>query len=198
MTEQIIGFGDDPLSRALREVSEYKQRLIFAERTAEEAAKLEARYIKPRTDRESAAMADAQARCDAVAMAWGTKAPPSWPSETLLDYRVRLMSPFKKYSPQWKSTDVGTLARAGADVDLIEQQIYADAISSAARPEVEGDRLVKRTRTDEAGRQISEYYGSWRAAFAPFLAPVKAVTAIGDTKMRADAAIQRLAARGAI
>jgi hypothetical protein len=189
MNEQLIGF-DDTLSRAVREASEARQRMLAAERLAEEAARLESR-IKPRTDRESSAMADAQARCDAVAMAWGGRAPPPWPSETLLDYRVRLMAPFKKYSGQWKSSDVALLARAGADLDGIEGQIYADALSSAARPEVEGDRLVQRIRTDETGRQIKEYYGSWRTAFGPFLAPARAVTAIGTAEQRAAEAMAR-------
>jgi hypothetical protein len=94
-------------------------------------ARLE-RMMKPKTDAEHAAFADAQARADAVYQGFGKHAPRPLEGEDLLDYRKRLATNLKMHSPRWKD---GKLSRLDDEnFAQIESQIYADAASAAVNP----------------------------------------------------------------
>ena len=110
--------------------------------------------------------ANAQAKADRIAQAFGDSAPRWLDGERLPDYRRRLVSQFKEHSPTWKSADV---PRDEGVLRIAEAQIYADAAREASNPTTLGPgELVERTIIDQAGRRISRFHGDpgvWMDAF---------------------------------
>jgi hypothetical protein len=88
--------------------------------------------MKPRSDEEHAAFADAQARADAVFNGFGQRAPRPLEGEALLDYRKRLATKLKTHSTAWKSVKLSQLPEEA--FGIAEGQIYSDADSAAANP----------------------------------------------------------------
>jgi hypothetical protein len=116
--------------------------------------------VKPRSDDEHAAFADAQSRADAVFNGFGKRAPRPLEGESLFDYRKRMATALKSHSPQWKAAK---LTRLDEEIfGPIETQIYADAISAAANPiDLKAGELRMVTKIDPAtGVRTNVFYGS--------------------------------------
>jgi hypothetical protein len=115
--------------------------------------------MKPKSDDEHAAFADAQARADAVFNGFGQRAPRPLEGEALLDYRKRLATKLKSYSPVWKSVKFSRLDDEA--FGIAETQVYADAISAASNPtDLEAGELRQVTKTDPStGVRTIVFYG---------------------------------------
>lgn len=139
-----------------------------SEETRKKIADLEDR-LKPRADADIAAMADAQAKADAVYMKFGKRAPRFLDGESLLGYRKRLAAEMKPHSPTWAKVDLAAIAD-GAAFDVMETQVYADAERTAMRPtDLQAGQLREMRHTDATGRTITTFVGdpvSWMAPFA--------------------------------
>jgi hypothetical protein len=121
-------------------------------------ARLE-RMMKPKTDAEHAAFADAQARADAVYQGFGKHAPRPLEGEDLLDYRKRLATNLKMHSARWKD---GKLSRLDDEnFAQVESQIYDDAASAAANPvDLDAGELRMVTKIDPTtGVRSNIFYG---------------------------------------
>jgi hypothetical protein len=115
--------------------------------------------LKPKSDDEHAAFADAQAKADAVFNGFGQRAPRPLEGEALLDYRKRLATKLKAYSPAWKTVKFSQLPAEA--FGIAESQVYSDAISAAANPiDLEAGELRAVTKTDPTtGVRTIVFYG---------------------------------------
>lgn len=115
--------------------------------------------MKPKSDDEHAAFADAQARADAVFNGFGQRAPRPLEGEGLVDYRKRLATKLKSYSPAWKSVKFSVLPEEA--FSIAENQVYADAIAAASNPtDLEAGELRQVTKTDPTtGVRTIVFYG---------------------------------------
>jgi hypothetical protein len=125
--------------------------------------------------KDSAALADVQARADTVAQAWGKRAPAPMMGETVLGYRKRLVRGFQRHSTAWKAADLYPMTDA-AVFGNIEEQIYADALVASRTPEVEGSDYVKRVTYSEAGHKETRWFGN-QTIFKKLSAPTMRATA---------------------
>jgi hypothetical protein len=118
------------------------------------------RVIKPRSDEEHAAFADAQSRADAVFNGFGKRAPRPLEGEALVDYRKRLATHLKVYSDSWKNVKLSQLPDQAFDV--AEGQIYADSVKAAASPiDLSEGELRAVTRQDQTtGQRTTVFYGN--------------------------------------
>jgi hypothetical protein len=118
---------------------------------------------------ERDALAAAQHRADGVmAQLGGERAPAPVPGEASIDYRRRLANKLKKYSTRFKESRFD--AYDPAALDLVEGEVYADAVASAksaagTTPGV----LVPHVERDISGRQITRFYGDVGAFLEPFV-----------------------------
>jgi len=115
--------------------------------------------MKPRSDDEHAAFADAQAKADAIFSGFGKHAPRPMEGEDLLDYRKRLATTLKTHSPRWKTSKLNGLPD---DVfSNIEGQIYDDAAMAAANPiDLAAGELRMVTKIDPStGVRSNIFYG---------------------------------------
>ena len=127
------------------------------------------------SDADYAAMADAQARADSVACAFGDSAPRPLQGETLLAYRKRLAAGFKAHSAAWKDVDLHAIADS-AVLAIAEKQIYADADEAGRHPAAPIDGGLREIiRRDSAGRQISTFVGKPSAWMDQFKSPSRRV-----------------------
>jgi hypothetical protein len=115
--------------------------------------------MKPRSDDEHAAFADAQARADAVFNGFGTRAPRPLEGEVLLDYRKRLATKLKTHSIAWKGVKLSQLPEEA--FGIAESQIYADADTAAANPVDLGEGELRTvTKIDPStGVRSNVFYG---------------------------------------
>jgi hypothetical protein len=115
--------------------------------------------LKPKSDDEHAAFADAQSRADAVFNGFGQRAPRPLEGETIIDYRKRLATKLKGYSTAWKSVKFSQLPEEA--FNIAETQVYADAISAATNPtDLEAGELRQVTKTDPStGVRTIVFYG---------------------------------------
>jgi hypothetical protein len=115
--------------------------------------------MKPKSDDEHAAFADAQSRADAVFNGFGLRAPRPLEGEALFDYRKRLATKLKSHSARWKSIKLTRLD--DETFAPIEEQIYADAAVAAANPvdlEAGELRMVARVNPSTGSRE-NVFYG---------------------------------------
>ena len=135
------------------------------------------RRIPPKitpADREK--FADAQAKAERVAQAFGDSASHWVNGESLTQYRRRLLSTLKQHSAQWKNIDTRKLD--GAALDTVEQQVFADAWRAAIDPaNVPEGTLRMVVDRDETGRPIRRFIGDPEVCWGPFKRPGKIVTA---------------------
>lgn len=130
------------------------------------------------SEEEAGKMADAQAKADSVAAAFGDSASRPLQGESLLAYRKRLASKFQAHSKQFKDVKLSSIADASL-FDAVEAGIYADALEAAKSPaSVPMGMLFERTRSDAAGRKISEFTGHPSAWTNQFKAVKKSLTGI--------------------
>jgi hypothetical protein len=115
--------------------------------------------LKPRSDDEHAAFADAQARADAVFMGFGKAAPRPLEGESLLNYRKRLATHLKPHSQVWKAVKFSQLPDEA--FSIAEGQVYADAAVAASTPTDLGDgELREVARSDpRTGMRTNVFYG---------------------------------------
>ncbi len=152
---------------------------VLAANTALKAqiAELERRIPVELPEADRARFIDAQMKAERVAQTFGDSAgAPRWANgETLAQYQRRLASKYKGHSPAWKDKD---LAKLDASVlDVVADQIYADAIAAAINPaNIERGTLMERTETDRTNRRITKFFGDPEACWGPFKQPVRIVT----------------------
>lgn len=140
-------------------------------------ADLQARMPKAVTADDYNAMADFQARADAVFQQHGMRAPGPLDMETPIVYRRRLDTMLKKHSKRWK--DIDLVAIPDTALDNIEVEIFADANSAANDPSlVPEGRLVPRTRTLAGGHTETTFVGHPSAWMNSFAAQRRCVTSI--------------------
>jgi hypothetical protein len=125
---------------------------------SEVIARLE-RMMKPKTDDEHAAFADAQAKADSIYQGFGKHAPRPLEGELLMDYRKRLATNLKMHSPRWKTSKLTRLD--DETFGNIEDQIYADAATAAANPtDLDVGELRMVTKVDPTtGVRSNVFYG---------------------------------------
>lgn len=147
-------------ARKKEEEEKAKQDAAEAEERAKQDAEEQAR--------EDSAMTEARVRCDSAYTACGKRAPEPFRGEKSLDYRKRALIDLQKYSPDNKDVNIRAVSDA-AVLTVLEKAIYADA-RKAIDDEMNNTQgqLFKRVRSDEAGRQITEYHGDPRAWLSAF------------------------------
>jgi hypothetical protein len=146
------------------EKDSHKARLDAIEEAVKKAMPAE------RSDAECAEMADAQARCDSVAHAWGKKASGAMAGETVKAYKARLLRDFQQHSPAWKDVDLGQLPIEA--LRNAEQAIYADSLTAAKKPDTAAPGVLREVReTSDSGHKITRFYGDPEVFMAPFLPP---------------------------
>lgn len=129
-----------------------------AEDLRQKLADMEGKMPKELSDSDYATMADAQARADEVAQAFGDQAPRPLSGESPLAYRKRLAGKFKSNSAAWKEVDLSLLPDAA--FGIAETQIYADALQVAKSPvTVPPGELRKVQRRLDSGHVVNEYIG---------------------------------------
>lgn len=130
------------------------------------------------SEEDRAKFVDAQVKADSVAQKFGKNAPRAQNGETLMGYRKRLLREFQPHSSAWKNADL-TKINDSATLATIEAQVYADAASAALNPAFDGEPGLREIKEmDRAGRNISKFYGSAEACWAPFKTPVRALSGI--------------------
>jgi hypothetical protein len=145
----------DDKSKKADSVSALKRQM---EEQRREIARLSS-MMKPRSDEEHAAFADAQARADEVFAGFGGRAPRPLEGESLLSYRKRLATHLKKHSEHWKGVKFSKLPEEA--FNIAERQVYADAITAAASPTDlgEGELRAVRKHNPDTNQNITVFYG---------------------------------------
>lgn len=106
------------------------------------------------------ALADAQSRADACAVAWGERADPPLAGETVSAYRRRQLRRYQKYSPTYKAADLESI-KDETVWNAVESQVFSDAAKAAASPDtVEPGRLRMITRRAPSGHIENTFIGS--------------------------------------
>jgi hypothetical protein len=115
--------------------------------------------MKPKSDDEHAAFADAQARADTVFNGFGQRAPRPLEGEALVDYRKRLATKLKSYSPAWKNVKFSVLPEEA--FSIAETQVYSDATAAASSPtDLGAGELRMVTKVDPTtGVRTNVFYG---------------------------------------
>jgi len=147
----------DDLPTKIRKAKEMRDALNALEREVTSEMRETARG--PLYEAEQEQIADCQARADSAYNELGRRAPPPLPGERLLQYRRRLLQPLKSHSMTWK--DVNLADHSGGNLDVIEKQIYSDAIAYADSAEncPNGDELVPVQKRDDSGRMVTTFRG---------------------------------------
>jgi hypothetical protein len=125
---------------------------------ADTIRRLEA-LMKPRSDDEHYAFAEAQAKADSVFGSFGQRAPRPMEGELLDDYRCRLATKLKSHSKAWGNVKLGKLPSEA--FAIAEGQIYADAATAAANPvDLAAGELREVQKVDPAtGLRTIVFYG---------------------------------------
>lgn len=122
-------------------------------------------------------MVSFQSKAERVFQALGDSAgaPPAANGESEMDYRVRLLSGFKKHSKSYKDADLAKIGDA-AVFGMIEDAIYADAVAEASNPStIAPGILIPQRIKDAAGREITRYKGDAGSCWDVFNPPVRHV-----------------------
>jgi hypothetical protein len=122
--------------------------------------------------------AAAQIKANRVANAYGDSAPPPLAGESLLDYRARLASVYKKFSRSFKDSDLHKIGDPSA-MSGIEDAIYNDAMAEARHPtaaSLKPGQLRAVGTQDASGRTITKYYGDIAAFMDQFNPPHRYIT----------------------
>jgi hypothetical protein len=101
---------------------------------------------------------DIQARLSRAAEAWGEVMPAAMTGELPEDYRVRGLSRFQRFSPDWKDVPLRNI-RDPKILDAAEHRIVNDAVASSNSPDVSPGRLRAKT-VIKGGHEITTFFGS--------------------------------------
>jgi hypothetical protein len=104
-----------------------------------------------------------QSRADCAYSLYGLGAPPKSPFESLTNYRQRLCDGLKVYSDAAKEVDFSRIPRNA--LPPFEKILIDDAIARFEKPEGPMRSCVRR---DNAGREVTHFFGDERAAWLPF------------------------------
>lgn len=170
-----------PVRAAADADEESKKEEEEAKADAQLAARVDALVaarLAPPPEADLAALADAQARADSVAAAFGDSAPRPLNGESVLAYRKRLVGRYKQHSDAWKGVDLAAVSDA-AMLDVVERQVYADAMTAARHPTVSADEGLREVRTvSDAGHRVTTFVGNMSSWTNQFKLPGRAVTKI--------------------
>jgi hypothetical protein len=125
-------------------------------------ADLEAKIPKQRSDKDFAAIADAQSDWEKVYSGFSKDAPRPWDGETTLAYRRRCAKEMRGHSAIWKDADLDIVAVDPHTFKIAEAAIRADAMAAANDPiNIPEDTLVERIHVDRlTGQRRIDFYGS--------------------------------------
>ena len=110
-----------------------------------------------------AATAHFQRRADEAFRLYGLGAPPRLSSESLTNYRQRLCDGLKVYSDAAKEVDFSRIPRNA--LPPFEKILIDDAIARFEKPE---GPMRSCTRRDNAGREVTHFFGDEQLAWLPF------------------------------
>jgi hypothetical protein len=120
----------------------------------------------------------AQQKADAVARLFGDSAPGPLNGEGLIDYRVRLATPYQKHSKSFKDAKL-SLITDPATLAALENQIFADARAALHDPATfRPGELRAVVVMDGANRPITKYIGDPNACWDQFNPPIRHVRRI--------------------
>lgn len=137
---------------------------------------MKSRVPQELSDEERNELAESWVKADSVFASFGERAPQAMPGERPLPYRRRVMTRLQKHSPDYKAVDLHAISDSQL-LSIAEKKIYADAQASAASSLAPGEGLREVVRTDATGRRISTFIGDPSAAWAPFQAVSRGVSA---------------------
>jgi hypothetical protein len=125
------------------------------------------------TPEERQALAECQMRADAVALAFGERAPAPLVGENLAAFRVRCLLPYQPHSVAFKNLDLDKLAAAGG-LDVAEKQIFADALAYSKSPErVAPGHLLMVEKKLDGGHIMRTFQGHPRSWMDDIAGPVR-------------------------
>ena len=133
--------------------------LADAADVAKRIADVEAKLPKAMADADYRALADHQAKADAVFQAHGLHAPRPLDGDTPMSYRKRQAVTLKAHSKVWNGVDVAAIADDA--FGIVETQIYADAMAAANNPtDIPEFTLRPVHRVDQStGMRTTSFYG---------------------------------------
>ncbi|WP_353613953.1 DUF2213 domain-containing protein [Mangrovibacter phragmitis] len=156
--------------RKADEAAEEEKRKADEAKADEDAKKAEEEKTKADED-----MTDARVKADSAYTACGKSAPAPLSGEKALDYRKRALMAMQKYSPEHKDLNIRAIADS-AVLSVVEEAIYSNARKAIdAEMNSTPGMLNKRTRSDAAGRVITEYAGDMNAWLSAFKIPPRKV-----------------------
>lgn len=128
---------------------------------------LEAHVVELKPE-ERARFTAAQAKADPVYHVYGDSAPRFLAGETINEYRKRMIRNFQQHSKAWKGADI-TGINDESTLQNIEDVVFADAISAAKTPMLDGEPSLRMvTERDGAGREIRRFFGHPEACWGQF------------------------------
>ena len=129
------------------------------EATRKELAALAELVRKPFSDDHRKELTTAQARADAVLQQFGDEAPRPLVGETPRTYRSRIVGMLQMHSDKWKGIRLD-----GFDDDafkVVEDQVYADAVSAARRPrDLKAGQMREITERSPTGHITTRFVGT--------------------------------------
>jgi hypothetical protein len=131
-------------------------------RTRQQQARIDARLDdiqgRPPTEREMRARVDAQARADPIYREIGMHAPAPLSTESVANYRRRLLEPLIRHDKTWAGMSPYQIPVDA--LPMAEQDVFASAKKLAVSNDFHPPgKLRERRVKDEAGRETVEYYG---------------------------------------
>lgn len=135
------------------------------------------RNLQPPSDRDAAALAAAHQRADSVMPMFGLNTLAPYPNENPQRYRRRLADALRPYTRTFKDEAIHE-ALSGRAFDIIEDQIYDEALAEAKAPsrtDAQPGRLIERV-THANGKTRTEFFGDALTAWRPWIAPVLNIT----------------------
>jgi 8-oxo-dGTP pyrophosphatase MutT (NUDIX family) len=138
-----------------------------------------------KADEEEMMMADAQAKADSIYSAFGKSASRPLQGEGLMAYRKRLLRGLQAHSDSYKDINLRAI-KDKALLALAEKQIFADAVSAAARndSQIGGGNLIAIEERDRAGRTITKFKGDVNSWLESFTVPAQRVVAFNTQNNR--------------
>ena len=130
--------------------------------------------MKPISDDDHSALADAWSRADDVFVAFGKATPRAMPGETSMPYRRRVIKALKEHSKTWKDIDLNSQAFADdAAFAVVERQVLAEAAVAARDPSLIPDGGLRTIEKRRDGHIIREFVGQPRAWMNPMAGAVQ-------------------------
>jgi 8-oxo-dGTP pyrophosphatase MutT (NUDIX family) len=133
---------------------------------------LAAKMPKQASDKDHAALIDAQARADDIFQDFGISAPRPLDGEDRPKYERRVARMLKEHSPTWKNVDIGAFADDAA-FEPVQAQIYAEAKRAALNPTALPDGGLRMITKQSGGHTINTFVGQPDAWMKQFAGPVR-------------------------